>query len=184
MPLARPVSLLATALALAGCATSVPAVARGGPALDEEIVFADPATCRLSPASERLIGGFVRNNLDTLSEDWIRPGTVPAQLQDRLGPIAVIRNEGWLTVRTEARATLWGLPLTAIEHEIPDGGDPGGLTFEFAAPPRAVERAARARGLPARAGKDVPLTPPDALVPTISLHRIDGGGSALTCGYA
>lgn len=156
-----------------------------GPALDDLIAFDDPATCRLAPGSAKLLDGFVRNNLDTLNDDWIRPGTVPAELRDRFGPIEVSRHQGFLLVRTHVRGALWGLPLTAIAHEIPEGGDPGALTFEFAAGPHAVERAARARGFVARANADVAMTEPDALTPTISLHpdAHDPRRAHLSCGY-
>lgn len=178
-----PVPLLAAGLLAAGCASSSSAPAPRQ-SLDDVIEFDDPAACLLSRDSAVLIDGFVRNNLDTLSDGWIRPGTVPAHLRGRFGPIEVNRNDGWLVVRTEARGSLWGLPLAAIAHEIPEGGDPGGLVFEFEAPAAAVEKAARARGFVARAGEDVAMGPPDALVHSIGLHPLDdGSGSALSCGY-
>lgn len=153
------------------------------PALDSLIQFEDPANCRPAPATAELIGMLVHSNLDTLSENWITPGTVPEALRDRFGPITVQRADGMVHVHTAVRGALWGLPLTGITHEIPEGGDPGGVTFTFAAPVAVVERAARARGLVARAGQDVAMGPPDALVHTIGLHADEYGGAALSCGY-
>ena len=108
---------------------------------------------------------------------------VPETLRDRFGPITVTRGQGMVEVRTRVRGSLWGLPLTTIIHDIPEGGDPGGLTFAFAAPVDAVERAARAHGLVARAGRDVAMGPPDALMHSIGLHPDEEGGAALSCGY-
>ena len=142
--------------------------------------------CRFTEATANLLGGLVRNDSDTLSDRWIEPGEAPAGLQDRLGPIVRIKHDEWWTIRTSVRGTLWGLPLSAIEQDFPIGGDAGGITFEFAAPLHAVERAARARGFLARAGRSVPMGVPDGLMYSIDLYpdQSDRRRSALSCGYS
>lgn len=173
-------------LLMAGCATQ-PAPRPQGQALDALLAFADPAICRQTDATARLIEGFVRNDpLAMDSDSWIEPGAVPAELRDRFGPITRIKHDEWWTIRTPVRGTLWGLPLTAIEQDFPVGGDAGGTTFEFHASARMVERAARARGLMARAGRSVPMGVPDGLAWEIGLHPDDDDPrrSRLSCGHS
>jgi hypothetical protein len=177
---------LATCLALLvnGCATA--GTTAPGPSLDDVIAFSDPAMCAFTEDTAKLIGDMVRGDPHAMDTDrWIEPGAVPANLQDRLGPILRIKHDEWWVIRTPARGTLWGLPLTAIEQDFPVGGDAGGITFEFAASPRTVERAARARGLLARAGKAVPMGVPDGMAYEITLQRAPGNvrRSHLSCGY-
>ena|GEM_PF-5607834 len=168
--------------ALAACASRPSQT--GAAELGPVIAFADPAMCRFTDDTAKLIAGFVRNDPDTLSDNWIRSGAVPAHLRDRLGPIERIKHDGWWVIRTEARGTLWGLPLLAIEQDFPEGGDPGGFTFEFAAPVAEVERITRARGFVARAGEEVAMGEPDALMYAVGLHpTADGRGAYFGCGY-
>lgn len=171
-------------LLLAGCATSSPPIA--GPSLDSLIAFSDPAMCRLTEETGKLIVGLVRNDPNAMDSDsWIEPGEVPPHLEDRLGPIIRVKHDEWWVIRTETRGTLWGLPLTAIEEDFPVGGDAGGITLEFAAPPSAVERAARARGFVARAGEAIPMGVPDGMAHEIFLRRAPGNRSRshLSCSY-
>lgn len=175
----------AGAIALAAGCTAPEFPRAAGVELDAILAFTDPATCKLDDDAAQLMAGFVGGDGDTLSDDWLRPGTVPERLRDRLGPIKLIRHDGWWVIRTEARGDLWGLPLVAIAQEFPEGGDPGGFTFEFQAPAAQVERAARARGFVARAGRDVAMGEPDGLVYSVGVHPIAGGQRAtFGCGYS
>ena len=175
----------AGAIALAAGCTAPQPPRTAGIGLDAILAFADPATCKLNDDAAQLMAGFVGGDGDTLSDEWIRPGTVPERLRDRLGPIKLIRHDGWWVIRTEARGELWGLPLVAIAQEFPEGGDPGGFTFEFQAPAAQVERAARARGFPARSGQDVAMGEPDGLVHSVGVHPIaDGQRATFGCGYS
>lgn len=169
---------------LAGCAS--PVAPKASAALDAVLAFSDPAMCQFTEDTSRLLAGFVRNDPDTLSDRWIRPGTVPAHLREQLGPITRIKHDGWWTIRTQTRGKLWGLPLAAIEQDFPIGGDPGGITFEFLAPVEIVERAARRRGFPARAAQSVQMGEPDVYAYEMDLFSApqDDRRSLLTCGYS
>ena len=175
---------LAAALTLAGCAGPA-AAPRPRSALDSLIAFSNPAMCEMTPESAALLAGMVRIIPDVNREDWITPGKVRAPLHDRFGPITMARHEGWRSVTTRTRGTLWGLPLVAIHQAFPEGGDPGSVDFEFAASAEDVERQARARGFVARAGQTVPMGPIDALQPVITLVPAPDRPrhSLLGCGY-
>lgn len=169
---------------ITGCATPEPRQT-AAPEFDALLAFSDPAMCKFSDDAAKLIGGFVGGNGDTLRDDWILPGTIPAHLRNRFGPIQLSKHDGWLVIRTPTRGNLWGLPLVAIDQVFPEGGDPGSTELVFQAPVETVERVVRARGFVARANQDVAMTEPDALTPTISLHpeADDPRRSYLGCGY-
>ena len=175
------------ATALASSASAAPVTSAAPPALDPHIGFADPAMCYFTDETEKLVGGLIAYDPEFMHEEgWIQPGAVPERLRDRLGPIALVTHDGWWTIRTEARGTLWGLPLSAIEQILPVGGDPGGITFVFDAPVEAVGRAARERGFVARAGQSVPMGEPDGYAYEITLrpHPDDERQSLLSCDYS
>lgn len=161
--------------------------------LDQLIEFGDPSLCQFTDATHRLLSGFTRHDprgrLDpvTAQEEgtWVTPGYVPDHLRDRFGPITRVIEDNWWIIRTEVRGTLWGLTLTAIEEDFP-GLDGGGFTFVFDAPLAAVEAAARARGLTARAGQTVPLGEPDGYAHDIVLEASEDDPrlSRLYCGYS
>ena len=177
--------LIAAIALLASC--SGPAAIRvPATELDSLIAFSNPAMCEMTPETAALVAGLFRNDPDTQGDSWIQPGAVPAHLRDQLGPITRQKYDGWWTIRTAVRAKLWELPLIAIEQVFPEGGDPGGITFEFQAPVETVERAARERGFIAEAGKAVPMSPPDALSYEIDLYPAprDRSRSLLGCRYS
>lgn len=155
--------------------------------LDSLVSFANPAMCYLSETTDALFASFYANDPAFMHEDgWFVAGSVPESLRDRLGPVSLITHDSWWTVRTEARGTLWGLRLVAIEQDFPIGGDPGAFAFVFDAPLTAVEAASRARGFVARAGQTVPMGEPDGYDYTITLEldATDNRFSRLSCGYA
>lgn len=180
---------MTAALAAGACAKPIAPL----PELDTLITLTDPAMCEFTAETRQLIAGFFVQDPKSLQDpitsqdkgDWIRSGVVPEHLRDRFGPITRTIHDEWWIVRTEARGSLWGLPLRAIEQDFPVGGDPGALTFVFDAPIAEVERAVRARGMVARAGQAVPMGEPNGYDYAIILESAseDAHHSRLTCDY-
>lgn len=154
------------------------------PALDSLLGFTDPATCATSEPHTRFLDAMVVGD----ANEGFRAGRllVPGALLSAFGPIKVVRHDGWWTVGVAVRGTLFDLPVSRIDHALPEGGDPGDVTYEFAAPVERVEQVLRARGFPARAGKDVTLGPPDGYEHIMSLqaHPDDARLSQFGCGYS
>lgn len=175
------------AATLAGCAhpepPAVPGVASSSPRLDELLAFADPRLCEPAPAHERFLAGMVAGDANTGFEAGRL--LVPTDLKRAFGRIAVRRHDGWWTVGVPVRGTLFGLPLKEVVHALPEGGDPGDVSYIFVAPATLLEQVLRARGFPAKVGEDVQLGPPDGYkhYMTVRPDPDDKARSILSCGY-
>jgi len=153
--------------AVGGCAHTARPV--GAPALDALLGFADPALCRQSDANEGFRAGHV---------------LAPPGLRTAFGDVRVVKHDGWWEIGVPVAGTLFGLPVTRIFQALPEGGDPGGVTYAFVRPVAEVGRVLRDQGFPARAGEDVQLGPPDGYAHTLFLRRGTATTSLLSCGYS
>ena len=175
----RAVILTAALILAAGARPAQPPEA----ALDLFLGFTDPKLCKESAAHARFLQSLIEGD----ANDGFRAGNpvVPNRLKPAFGVVEVKRHDGWWTIGIPVRGSLFGLPLVRIEHALPEGGDPGDVTYSFRAPVDRVERVLRARGFPARANAAVRLGPPDGYDFRMSLHPDpeDAKQSLFGCGY-
>lgn len=173
-------SILATLALLVGC-TRPPATK--GVSLDDVLAFSNPAMCESAPDHARLLSAMIAGDANS----GFRPGRIvaPRAVRSAFGTIEVRRHDGFWTVGTPVRAMLFGLPLRRIDHALPEGGDPGDVSYSFEAPIADVERALRSRGFPVEAGKVIAVGPPDGYEFNVSLLRDpdDPRRAILSCGF-
>ncbi len=174
--------LLAALAAGSGCAHFGEGGARAV-RLDELLAFSNPSLCESAPPHSHFLGGMMRGD----ANEGFRAGhiLVPTSFRRAFGRIKVVRHEYWWTVGVPVSGTLFGLKLTRIEQDLPQGGDPGGVTYSFDAPAAEVENALRAAGFPAKGGADVSLGPPEGYdhVMSLTADPSDPGRTHFRCGY-
>ncbi len=168
-------------LLVAACAH--PIATRHQLALDELLQFTSPTMCELSAPHRHLLDGMIAGDANA----GFSPGFIhaPKGMRRLFGPIEVRRHDSYWTVEASVEGTLFGIPLVAIIHSLPEGGDAGDVTYVFDAPIATVESALRARGFPARAGQEVELGSPDLQVPVMALlvDPKSRGRTLLSCYY-
>lgn len=168
-------------LALAGCAHSG---ARQLVRLDDFLAFSNPAMCESAPEHTRFLRALFAGD----ANDGFRPGLVlaPEAIRGAFGPIEVKRHDSWWSVTVPASGTLFGLKLRQIAHALPEGGDPGDVTYSFEASLDDVARALRERGFPAKAGASVEMGPPDGYAYELSVTADPdrAGRTHFSCGYS
>jgi hypothetical protein len=158
-------------------------------ALDPLLSFADPALCTLSPETERFLQAMVVINPDAVVDPdrHLRVGQIlaPAPFIGAFDKVEKTRHDGWTSFSVRTSGTMLGLPLHAIHQTYPEGGDPGELSFEFAAPVAAVVSTLRANGFPVEIDNDVSLGQPDGYERFVSLQESPDAPqrALLTCGY-
>lgn len=162
----KAIAALALAAALSACAHR-PSAQTAGIALDELLAFSDPRLCQPSEAHARMLAGMVAGN----ANEGFRAGRIDASKSHSaaFGKIFVRRFQHYSVVGVPLSGTLFGLPILSIEQALPEGGDPGDVTYRFQAKVESTQRALRARGFPAEAGRAVQMGPPEGYEHVIEL---------------
>jgi hypothetical protein len=136
-------------------------------ALDELLSFSDPSRCEPSPLHFKLLIGMVSGD----ANEGFRAGRIdaPPAYRPAFGRIRLEKHDGYTLFDVSVRGTLFDLPLTSIEQSLPNGGDPGSVSYRFRSSPQQAKRVLTARGLPVRLGQSVPMGPPDGYEYVIEL---------------
>ena len=176
-------AILVAIAVLGGCAHTPAPRAAEKLALDEVFAFSDATRCEPAPAHALLLQEMVAGDVDV----GFRSGRIvaPKPLARAFGAIFVEPHDNYTVVGVPVSGTLFGLPLASIRHSLPEGGDPGDVSYTFDTPVTVLERVLRARGFPAEAGRAITMGPPDGYEHVIELgpDPRHPGRAIVSCGY-